>query len=227
MHDIINIITFCNDQTLTVAHVQRGNFWIFCLLVDLPLPLRTPRLSPCSFLRKFYLRISLLLLLFASSLLLLHHHCFFFLALALFSQPPSTSPLYAHQESCSSIEDDQEGDEEADSRLDSLVLRWDGSKESKEGRISVRISGDHLPQGRGCSCTTDGISGDVPRFPLPQFISSCPRIPSWAYLCVWCAAASAYAKFFTAHCLLCHSLWSILGHRPPLDSLEVSLSPAS
>jgi hypothetical protein len=85
---------------------------------------------------KFYLRRSLLLLLVTSSLLLLRRHCFFFLALVLFSQPPSASPLYAHQESCSSIEDGQEGDEEADSALDSLFLRLYGSEAKKEGFLS-------------------------------------------------------------------------------------------
>jgi hypothetical protein len=37
--------------------------------------------------------------------------------------PQALSPLHAHQESCSSIEDGQEGDEEVGSELDSLVLR--------------------------------------------------------------------------------------------------------
>jgi hypothetical protein len=37
--------------------------------------------------------------------------------------PRALSPLHAHQESCSSIEDGQEGDEEEGSKLDSLILR--------------------------------------------------------------------------------------------------------
>jgi hypothetical protein len=98
------------DRTLTVAHGQRDNFRIFRLLVGLPLPLCTPRCSPCYFLRKLYLRRNLLLLLFTNSLLLRRRHCFFFLALALFSKPPSASPLFAHQEGCASIKDGQEGD---------------------------------------------------------------------------------------------------------------------
>jgi hypothetical protein len=45
--------------------------------------------------------------------------------------------LHAHQESCSSIKNGQEGDEEGDSGLDSLVLRSGGSEESeKEGFLS-------------------------------------------------------------------------------------------
>jgi hypothetical protein len=37
--------------------------------------------------------------------------------------PRALSPLHAHQEGCSSIEDGQEGDKEADFVLDSIVLR--------------------------------------------------------------------------------------------------------
>jgi hypothetical protein len=47
------------------------------------------------------------------------------------------------------------------------------------GRISASVCGGHLPQHRGYPFATGGILGDVPRFPSPWFLSSCPRISSW------------------------------------------------
>jgi hypothetical protein len=40
----------------------------------------------------------------------------------------------------------------------------------------------------------------------PWFISSCSRIPPWASLCLWHAAASAHAKFSSSYRLFYHSL---------------------
>jgi hypothetical protein len=55
-HDVINIITLCVIfiSALTVTHGQRSNFTIFLPISGLPFPLLTPRLSPCSFIRKLY-----------------------------------------------------------------------------------------------------------------------------------------------------------------------------
>jgi hypothetical protein len=87
----------------------------------------------------------------------------------------------------------------------------DLKKAKREGFLSASVE-DHLPKHRGYSFAAGGIPGDVPRFPSSRFFSSCPRISSWASVCVRRAAASAHAKLSASHCLLHHFMQSIFGH---------------
>jgi hypothetical protein len=81
----------------------------------------------------------------------------------------------------------------------------DQKKAKREGFLleSVEIV---FPSTEAVLALPMGFWGDVRRFPPPQFLPSCPRISSWASICVRRAAASAHANFFVAHCLLHHSM---------------------
>jgi hypothetical protein len=63
-----------------------------------------------------------LFLLFTSLLFLYRCHYFFFLALAFSAQPPSASPLHAHQEGCAQSEDGQERDQENGAQLGPFIF---------------------------------------------------------------------------------------------------------
>jgi hypothetical protein len=62
------------------------------------------------------------LFLLFTNLLFLCRRCFLFLALALSSQPPSASPLHAHQEGCAQGEDGEEREQEDGSQLGSFIF---------------------------------------------------------------------------------------------------------
>jgi hypothetical protein len=84
----------------------------------------------------------------------------------------------------------------------SALMEADLKKVKKEGFLAesaeiIFLTTEVIP-------TAAGIPGDVSIFPPSQFLSSCPRISSWASFCVQRAAASAHAKFPFACCLLHH-----------------------
>jgi hypothetical protein len=77
----------------------------------------------------------------------------------------------------------------------------DLKKAKKEGFLSESVE-IIFPKDEAIPSPPTGFRVMFFYFLFRRFILSCPRIPSWASLCVRRAAASSHAKLFIAHCLL-------------------------
>jgi hypothetical protein len=81
----------------------------------------------------------------------------------------------------------------------------DLKKVKKEGFLSASVN-IIFPSTEVIPAPLPGFRVMFFSFPPPWLLSFCPRISSWASVCLRCAATSAHAKFSSAHCLLHYSV---------------------
>jgi hypothetical protein len=98
-------------------------------------------------------------------------------------------------------------------KSENAATRWVPSELEESDLIKAQregflVEGEQIvfPQHQTHPQAPERLSGDVSCFPSPWSFSSCPRISSWAPLCLRCAASLAHTELHFTHCLFHHPL---------------------